>query len=59
MYKVDCIILAAGKSTRMNMSLNKQFLEINNKPIIYYSLHKFLNHKYVNDVILVLNNEYE
>ena len=53
MYKVDCIILAAGKSTRMNMSLNKQFLEINNKPIIYYSLHKFLNHKYVNDVILV------
>lgn len=59
MYKVDCVILAAGKSTRMNMSLNKQFLEINNKPIIYYSLYKFLNHKYINDVILVLNNEYE
>lgn len=59
MCKVDCVILAAGKSTRMSMDLNKQFIEINNKPIIYYSLFKFLNHKYINNVILVLNNENE
>ncbi len=59
MYKIDCIILAAGKSTRMNMGLSKQFLEINGKPIIYYSLYKFLTHKYINRVILVLNPEQE
>ena len=59
MYKIDCIILAAGRSIRMNMELSKQFLEINGKPILYYSLYKFLNHKYINRVILVLNPEQE
>lgn len=59
MDKIDCVILAAGNSTRMNMELNKQFLEINNKPVIYYSLYKFLNSDYINNVILVLNNDYK
>lgn len=59
MDRIDCIILAAGNSTRMNMSLNKQFLEINNKPVIYYSLYKFLNVDFVNNVILVLNDDYK
>lgn len=58
MDKIDCVILAAGKSTRMNMELNKQFLEINNKPVIYYSLYKFLNSDYINNVILVLSKDY-
>ena len=59
MYKVNCVVLAAGKSTRMNMDLNKQFLKINDKPVIYYSLFKFLKHKYINKVILVLSSECE
>lgn len=58
MNKVDCIILAAGKSTRMNMGLNKQFLKIGDKPVIYYSLYKFLNNNYIKNVILVLNKDY-
>ncbi len=58
MYKVDCIILAAGRSTRMNTYLSKQFLEINGKPIIYYSIDKFIRNTYVSKIILVLSNDY-
>ncbi len=35
------IIVGAGKSTRMNKSLNKIFLNIINKPIIYHTLKQF------------------
>ena len=59
MYKVNCVVLAAGKSTRMNMDLNKQFLEIMGKPVIYYSLLKFLKHEYINKIILVLSADSE
>lgn len=58
MYKVDCIILAAGKSTRMNMDLNKQFIEINGKPVIYYAIDKFINHNHISKIILVLDSKY-
>lgn len=59
MEKVECIILAAGRSTRMDMDLNKQFLEINGKPVIYYSLYKFLNNPNISKIILVLSNDYK
>ncbi len=57
MYKVDCVILAAGKATRMNMNLNKHFLIINDKPIIWYTISKFLKHDYVSRIILVVSDD--
>lgn len=59
MNKVECIILAAGRSTRMDMDLNKQFIELNGKPIIYYSIYKFLNNTNISKIILVLNDDYK
>lgn len=59
MYSVDVIILAAGKSTRMDMSLNKQFIDLCGKPVIYYSLNKFINQEYIKNIILVVNEEFE
>ncbi|MCI0495523.1 2-C-methyl-D-erythritol 4-phosphate cytidylyltransferase [candidate division KSB1 bacterium] len=38
---VCAIIAAAGRGTRMNSPLNKQFLELGDKPIIAHTLEKF------------------
>ena len=39
---VSAVVVSAGNSTRMG-GINKQFLEINGKPIIIYTLEKFEN----------------
>ncbi|MDO5410835.1 MAG: 2-C-methyl-D-erythritol 4-phosphate cytidylyltransferase [Lachnospiraceae bacterium] len=35
------VVLAAGKGKRMNSDVSKQFLELNGKPVLYYSLAAF------------------
>ncbi len=58
MYKSDCIILAAGKSSRMDLPIGKQFVELSGKPILYYSLHKMINNENINEIYLVLNEKF-
>jgi 2-C-methyl-D-erythritol 4-phosphate cytidylyltransferase len=47
------IIVAAGKGTRMKANINKQFLKLKDKPILYYTLKVFENNKSIDDIILV------
>jgi 2-C-methyl-D-erythritol 4-phosphate cytidylyltransferase len=47
------IILAAGKGRRMGADINKQFLKLKDKPILYYTLKAFSEHEDINEVILV------
>ena len=54
MNKVSAIILAGGKGKRMGSGLSKQFLELKKKPMLYYTLNKFLNNGNVHEIILVL-----
>ena len=56
--KKTAVIVAGGNGSRMNTALPKQFLLLNGKPILYYTLHTFL--KAYNDlnIILVLPEEY-
>lgn len=54
MDKVSAIIVAGGKGKRMGGDLSKQFLEIKGKPMLYYTLNKFLNNGNIHEVILVL-----
>ena len=49
------VILAAGSGKRMHSKLKKQFMQINNKPMFYYSVDKFLKVKSINKIILVIN----
>lgn len=49
------VILAAGSGKRMHSKLKKQYISINNKPIFYYSVDKFLSIKPINKIILVIN----
>ena len=39
--RCTAIVLAAGQGKRMNSKIQKQFLEIGGKPVLYYSLHCF------------------
>ncbi len=50
------IVLAAGSGRRMNSSVQKQFLEVNGKPLIYYALKAF-EESCVDQVILVTGEE--
>ncbi|WP_251860690.1 2-C-methyl-D-erythritol 4-phosphate cytidylyltransferase [Clostridium sp. Marseille-Q2269] len=53
MGKNSVIIVAAGKGKRMNSNISKQFLQIKNKPILYYTLNKFSTNKSIDEIILV------
>ena len=46
-YHVSVVIAAAGMSNRMGSKINKQFLAIDNKPILAHSIEKFEKCKYI------------
>ena len=58
-HKVTAIVLAAGKGTRMNSDIPKQYLPIVDKPVLFYSLQAFEKSK-VDEIVLVTgSNEQE
>lgn len=52
------LIMAAGKGTRINSSIPKQFLLINDKPLICYTLDIFQNHSSIDEIVIVTKEEY-
>ena len=53
------IILAGGSGTRMGKTeMPKQFLKINDKPIIIYTIEKIINNPDINRVIISCNKDY-
>lgn len=50
--KVTGIILSAGKGKRMNSNISKQYLMLNGKPLIYYTIKSFENSN-IDDIIVV------
>ncbi|WP_274421374.1 2-C-methyl-D-erythritol 4-phosphate cytidylyltransferase [Blautia sp. XA-2221] len=55
--KITAIVLAAGRGKRMNSKVQKQFLELGGKPVLYYSLNCFQQSPLVTDIILVTGAE--
>lgn len=53
MDRVCAIVVAAGKGKRMGANINKQFLHIKDKPILYYTLKAFETCTYINEIVLV------
>lgn len=55
MKKEYCIaiVLAAGRGKRMNSKVQKQYLLIQNRPVLYYSLHAFQEAPEIDEIILV------
>jgi 2-C-methyl-D-erythritol 4-phosphate cytidylyltransferase len=52
------IIAAGGRGVRMATTVNKQFLEIDRKPIIAYTMEKFVVSSLVENIILVVPEEW-
>ncbi|MCF6461422.1 2-C-methyl-D-erythritol 4-phosphate cytidylyltransferase [Clostridium sp. Cult3] len=60
MYKnqyISAIIAAAGMSNRMGSKINKQFISINDKPILAHAIEKFERCKYVDEIIVVAKED--
>ena len=53
MSKVTAIVLAAGQGKRMQSKVQKQYMLLREKPVIYYSLNAF-EHSFVDHVVLVV-----
>ncbi len=54
--KITAIILAAGQGKRMGTSVQKQYLLIEDKPVLYYSL-KCFEDSIVDEIILVVGKD--
>lgn len=48
------IVLAGGQGKRMGTNIQKQYLDIAGKPLIYYSLNTFQKSQIIDDIILVV-----
>ena len=51
------IVLAAGQGKRMHSRIQKQFLEIDHHPVLYYSLECFQKSPLIQEIILVVGEE--
>lgn len=61
MQKAKCtaIVLAAGQGKRMGTKVQKQYLEISGKPVLFYSLDVFQKSDIIDDIILVVGENQE
>lgn len=61
MQKTKCtaIVLAAGQGKRMGTKIQKQYLEICGKPVLFYSLNAFQESELIDDIILVVGDNQE
>jgi len=55
--KISVIIAAAGMGKRMNSNINKQYILLNDKPILFYTLDKFEKNEFVDDIVIVAKED--
>lgn len=53
------VIVAAGKGTRMKAAINKQYINIGGKPIVYHTIEGFLQSEHIDEVVAVIVKEEE
>lgn len=51
---ISAIVLAGGRGKRMGSVQSKQYIDLNGKPILYYTLKQFIDNDLINRIILVL-----
>lgn len=54
---ISAIVVAAGKGRRMGTKLNKVFLKLNGKPVLYYTLNTFEKLSELDEIVLVVSND--
>ncbi|MFA5245234.1 MAG: 2-C-methyl-D-erythritol 4-phosphate cytidylyltransferase, partial [Pedobacter sp.] len=56
--KYYAIIVAGGSGSRMQSAIPKQFMLLNGKPVIMYTIEAFYHSDIHPEIILVLNNDF-
>lgn len=56
---VSAVVVAAGKGKRMKADINKQYLELLDKPIVYWTIERFMKDESIDEVIAVIVKEEE
>ena len=51
--KCTAIVLSAGRGSRMGTKIQKQYLEVEGRPILYFSLKAFQDSPLIDDIIVV------
>lgn len=51
---IIALLTAAGTGTRTNQDIPKQFIHVDNKPIIIHTLEKFQNHPNIDEICVVI-----
>lgn len=51
---VSAIVLAGGRGKRMGTVQSKQYINLNSKPVLYYTLKQFIKNDLVDKIILVV-----
>jgi len=57
--KCTAIVLAAGQGKRMGTTIQKQYLELKGKPVLFYSLNVFQNSEIIDEIVLVVGENQE
>lgn len=52
--RCTAVVLSAGQGKRMGTSVQKQYIELEGKPIIYYTLKVFQESEVIDDIVLVV-----
>lgn len=53
------IVLSGGTGTRLGAHIPKQYIEVNNRPIISYSLETIIGHRLIDHIIIVAAEEWQ
>lgn len=51
---VSAIVLAGGRGSRMGSVQSKQYINLNGRPILYYTLKQFIRNDLIDNIILVV-----
>lgn len=57
--KCTAIVLSAGRGSRMGTAIQKQYLEVDGRPILYFSLKAFQDSPLIDEIIVVVGEGQE
>lgn len=57
--KIIALLLAGGSGTRMKQDIPKQFLTVNERPVIVYTLEAFQNHASIDEIAVICKEGWE
>lgn len=55
--KCSALILAGGSGRRMGNKIPKQYMDLNGKPVLYYSIKTFSDAEFIDEIVLVTSGD--